>query len=221
MFYFIILALFAYLVGSINPAYILGKKLKGIDLRTVGSGNPGVSNTFRTLGKGPATAVGCFDVAKGLLPVLAGRLLGLEAYQYILVGLAAVIGHSWPIFYGFSGGRGMTTSFGAIFVIAPLPLIIFLVTLGISLYLFKSAGLTMLITFLFMPLWAFLIGEERTVILGILSFLGLAIFRRILGSRYKSHLMVARGEKLHQPLWQTMAYRILFDRDTRHADALR
>ncbi|MSQ32015.1 MAG: glycerol-3-phosphate acyltransferase [Dehalococcoidia bacterium] len=220
MLYFIALALFAYLVGSINPAFIIGEKLKGVDLRTVGSGNPGVSNTFRTLGKGPATIVGCFDVAKGLLPVLAGRLLGLETYQYIFVGLAAVIGHSWPVFYGFSGGRGMATSFGAIFIIAPLPLIIFLVTLGVSLYLFKSAGLTMLINFLFMPLWAFLLGEEQTVIIGILSFLWLTIFRRILGSRYKSNLMVTRGQKLHQPPWQTVSYRICFDRDTRHADGL-
>ena len=215
MLYFLALALLAYLVGSINPAYILGKKLKGIDLRAIGSGNPGVSNAFRILGKGPAIAVGCFDVAKGLLPVLAGRLLGLETYQYMLVGLAAVVGHSWPVFYGFSGGRGMTTSFGAIFAFAPLPLLIFLATLAVSLYLFKSAGLTMLITFLFLPLWAFLLDEKQAVIFGILSFIGLTIFRRVLGSRSKTSLMASQGQELQQSPLRTLLYRVLLDRDTR------
>lgn len=216
MLFFIILAVFAYLIGSINPAYILGKKLKGLDLRVVGSGNPGVSNTFRIIGKGPATVVGCFDVAKGLLPVLVGRLIGLETYQYIGVGLAAVIGHSWPVFYGFSGGRGMTTSLGAIFAFAPLPIFIFLATLGISLYIFRSAGLTMLVSFLFVPLWAFLLDEEQAVIFGILSFIGFMLFRRILGSRYKASLMAAQDQGLHQSPARTVLYRILFDRDTRH-----
>ncbi len=216
MLAFILLALTAYIVGSINPAYILGKKLKGVDLRTVGSGNPGVSNVFRTLGTGPAIAVAVFDVAKGLLPVLAGRWIGLEVYQYTLIGIAAVVGHSWPIFYGFHGGRGMTTTFGAVYVVVPWPLLIYLATLSAGVIAFKNAGLIMLITFLLLPLWAFLLGADKAAIIGVCGFIALMLFRRILGSGYKANLMAEKGESLKQPMWKTLLYRILFDRDTRH-----
>lgn len=215
MLYFILLAIFAYLVGSVNPAYILGKKLKGIDLRAVGSGNPGVSNVFRTLGTGPAIAVAVFDVAKGLLPVLVGRLIGLEVYQYVSIGMAAVVGHSWPMFYGFSGGRGMTTTFGAVYVVVPWPLLIFLATLSAGVPIFKSAGPVMLITFLLLPLWAFLLGAEPAAIIGVFGFIALMLFRRIIGSGYKANRMAEQAHSVRQSLWKTILYRILFDRDTR------
>ncbi len=207
------LAFLAYFLGSVNPAYILGKKLRGLDLREAGSGNPGVSNVFRTMGKWPAILTGLYDILKGFVPVLVGRLLGLEPFQYMLVGIAAVAGHNWPIFMGFSGGRGMSTSFGATAALAPLPTLIFTITFLAGVYLFKGIGLVMVITFTFLPLWAFLAGEPWGIVYGLLGLVALVMLRRSLGNKLRPPQVALRVSE--QRLWQTVMYRVLFDRDTR------
>lgn len=114
--------LISYLVGSIPTAYILGRVLKGIDIRKFGSGNVGATNAFRVLGKGPALAVLSLDILKGFLPVvLLGNLLAAKApfildknLVRILLGLSCVSGHNWTIFLGFKGGKGIATTFGVL-----------------------------------------------------------------------------------------------------------
>ena len=97
----------SYLLGSINFAYITAR-IKGIDISSEGSGNPGTSNVLRTLGKGTAAIVLLGDLFKGAIPIIF-----FYQDQYFLVyGLAAVVGHIYPVFYKFKGGKGVATYLG-------------------------------------------------------------------------------------------------------------
>ena len=110
--------LFGYLLGSVSTSYILGKLTKNIDIRQHGSGNPGATNTLRVLGVKAGIMLFAIDIIKGILAVLIGQLLAGEVGG-ILAGLSAVIGHIWPVFTGFRGGKGVATSFGVLIVIFP------------------------------------------------------------------------------------------------------
>ena len=106
--------IFAYLCGSISSA-ILVCKLAGLpDPRTQGSGNPGATNVLRIGGKVPAAAVLIFDIAKGMLPVWIAYLLHVAPLYLGLTAIAACLGHIYPVFFRFRGGKGVATAFGAI-----------------------------------------------------------------------------------------------------------
>lgn len=120
-------AVAAYLIGSIPFGFLVAKS-KGVDIRTVGSRNIGATNVFRTLGKGPGILTFLLDVLKGyvsaaLLPLLAAHLVpGMEcdpANIRLIGGLFAVLGHTWSVFLGFKGGKGVATSAGMLIGIAP------------------------------------------------------------------------------------------------------
>ncbi|MBZ0258104.1 glycerol-3-phosphate 1-O-acyltransferase PlsY [bacterium] len=113
----------AYLLGSIPSAYYMGKWVKGVDLRTVGSGNLGFTNAWRVLGFWMSLPVFAFDVGKGAAAVLVARALapGLE-WLAIAAGLAAILGHNWTIFLGFKGGgKGVAASAGVFAALTPVP----------------------------------------------------------------------------------------------------
>ena len=112
--------LIGYLAGSIQPGLIVGRLYGRIDIREYGSGKTGFTNTLRALGPGAAGVVVAGDIAKGVLPVLLGRFLFDDAWATALGAAGAVIGHTWPVFAGFRGGRGVATSFGAFLAMAPL-----------------------------------------------------------------------------------------------------
>ena len=97
----------SYLLGSINFAYITAR-IKGIDISSQGSGNPGTSNVLRTLGKGSAAFVLFGDLLKGVIPIL----LYYQDQYFLIYGLAAVLGHIYPLFYRFKGGKGVATYIG-------------------------------------------------------------------------------------------------------------
>ena len=99
--------LFSYLLGSVNFAYITAR-IKGIDISSSGSGNPGTSNVLRTLGKSSAAVVLLGDLLKGAIPIL---FFSNDKY-FLLYGLAAVLGHIYPVFYKFKGGKGVATYLG-------------------------------------------------------------------------------------------------------------
>ena len=106
--------LLAYLCGSISSA-ILVCRIAGLpDPRESGSGNPGATNVLRIGGKGAAVAVLIFDVLKGMLPVWGAYALGVTPFWLGLIAIAACVGHIWPVFFGFKGGKGVATAFGAI-----------------------------------------------------------------------------------------------------------
>lgn len=122
-----IVILSAYLVGSISFSVLIGKLLKGIDIRDYGSGNAGTTNTLRVLGKGPAVLVLVGDALKGIASVAIGLYFGNINYA-VLAGLAAILGHTYPVFFGFKGGRGVATGLGVIIMLTPY---VSLIALGI------------------------------------------------------------------------------------------
>lgn len=109
----VIAIIMCYLLGSVSFSVVLAKALKGIDIRQHGSGNAGATNTLRVLGKGPAILVLALDVLKGIAAVWIGRWLGGDSeWVAALCGLAAIIGHNWPVYFRFRGGKGIATTIG-------------------------------------------------------------------------------------------------------------
>src|SRR5690625_1569633 len=90
-----------YVLGSISFSYLIGKFTKKVDIRNYGSGNAGATNTLRVLGKGPAIVVLLLDIAKGILAVLISFLFNSAEWVPFVAGLFAIIGHNWPVFFGF------------------------------------------------------------------------------------------------------------------------
>lgn len=113
-----ILAIAAYLIGSIPTGLILGK-MYGIDVRTAGSGNIGATNVYRTVGKKIGILTLLADCLKGLLPVLVARRLALPEIMIAGVGLAAFLGHVFPFYLRFKGGKGVATALGVFLGAAP------------------------------------------------------------------------------------------------------
>lgn len=103
-----------YLLGSISFSYIFGKILKKVDIRRHGSGNAGATNTLRVLGVGPAIFVLLLDVFKGIVAVWLGLYLVGPGVAPALAGLAAILGHNWPVFLRFKGGKGVATTIGVL-----------------------------------------------------------------------------------------------------------
>src|SRR5438093_12427055 len=118
-----VVALVGYLVGSISSGYLVGKIYRNVDLRTVGSGSTGATNTFRTLGTGAGLLVALLDILKGSLAVVFAQLVfpegsGTRAVAEAVAAVCAVAGHCWPITLQGRGGRGVATGFGALLFVA-------------------------------------------------------------------------------------------------------
>lgn len=132
-----IFILVAYLLGSLSSAIIVSKCAGLPDPRTQGSGNPGASNILRIGGKKLAAIVFLGDVLKGWLPVMLAKLFGLPLAFLAWVAFFAFIGHLYPVFFGFRGGKGVATAFGGLVALAwPLGLI-GLLTWAVALFLFR------------------------------------------------------------------------------------
>jgi glycerol-3-phosphate acyltransferase PlsY len=117
---FILVIAPSYLIGAIPSSFVMGKLLRGIDLREHGSGNLGAANTFRVLGVGAALPVLLFDIGKGVVAVRYFSGFGGESVVYMLLAaFAVVLGHNYSLFIGFSGGKGVGTTAGAFFAMAP------------------------------------------------------------------------------------------------------
>ena len=116
----VLLVLFAYLYGSVLFGEHIAKA-KGVDIRSVGSGNVGATNVGRALGKKYAVLVFLLDFSKGLIPMLLARLyFGLDSWTAFFVGLASLLGHTYPVFHNFKGGKGVATAFGTLTAVSPL-----------------------------------------------------------------------------------------------------
>lgn len=116
-----------YLLGSVN-ASIIFSKLKGDDIRNHGSGNAGATNTLRTYGKGVAAAVTLFDVLKGVVAVLFARYILKDELAVLFAGFGAVLGHNYPVYFDFKGGKGILTSFAVALMVSPLSAVCALVS---------------------------------------------------------------------------------------------
>ena len=113
----------AYLLGSIPFAYIIGK-LRGLDVRKVGDRTVGTFNVFRHAGLGAGIATLVADVGKGALAIVVAKLLSVPELVVFGAGVAAVIGHNWPVFLHFRGGRGLAVVIGALLALLPIEMLI-------------------------------------------------------------------------------------------------
>jgi glycerol-3-phosphate acyltransferase PlsY len=125
----------SYLLGSLPFGLWIARRLKGIDIRTMGSGNIGSTNVGRICGPKAGAIVFCLDVLKGLLPPLAAMGLGLDSRWQVAAGLLAIVGHNYSIWLGFKGGKGIATSLGVLAgstfkVVPPLSLLFFVTLLA-------------------------------------------------------------------------------------------
>ena len=120
---YIIITVLAYLIGSINFSIIISKKMAGFDVREKGSGNAGTTNMLRSVGKKAAALTLVCDILKGVVAILLAIVAGVimknsdKALLVQLAGIAVVIGHTFPIFFGFKGGKGVATSLGVLLLV--------------------------------------------------------------------------------------------------------
>jgi glycerol-3-phosphate acyltransferase PlsY len=161
----------AYLLGSISSAVLVCRLFSLGDPREQGSGNPGATNVFRIGGKIPAALVLVFDVLKGTLPVWASYCLGLEPIYLAFVAVMACLGHMFPLFFGFYGGKAVATAFGAILPLGLDLAAMLVATWGIIIILTNYSSLAAILTVSLAPVFTWLLKPEYTLPVAILSVL--------------------------------------------------
>jgi acyl phosphate:glycerol-3-phosphate acyltransferase len=162
----IVLLLIAYLIGSVPFSVIAGKLLKGIDVREYGSGNAGATNTFRVLGKKAGIPVLLLDVLKGYLAVnlawYTPYLPSTEIYinLQLTFGIAAVLGHVFPVYVGFRGGKGVATLLGFMIAVFPEAALISILVFVLTLLFSKYVSLSSIFAGLFFPFGVYYLSEN-------------------------------------------------------------
>jgi|TARA_B110000003_G_scaffold222546_1_gene222767 glycerol-3-phosphate acyltransferase PlsY len=171
---FIILIPLSYVIGSINSSIIFSKIYKLPDPRDYGSKNPGATNILRSGNKFLALTILSFDILKGFLPVFIAYYF-IEDKLYIqIIGLVAVVGHIFPIFYNFKGGKGVATALGAILGFDSILGLICLLTWLITAFLFRYSALSAIVSFTFLPVYTWL-SYENLAITSIYLFLTIVV----------------------------------------------
>ena len=185
------LVLLAYLLGSISFAVVIVRARTGRDIRSEGSGNAGATNVLRAHGKGLALLVALADVAKGAVAVLLVRLVTADPRWVAAAGFAAVLGHVFPVFRGFRGGKGVATAVGAFFVLAPLALLCCLaVFVGVvALTRYVSLG-SVIALVLLPPLAGLVFGAPRPIVTAAALTAVIVVFKHLGNLR-----RLARGEE--------------------------
>ncbi len=154
----------AYFIGSFPTAYLLVLALRRQDIRNLGDGNMGAQNTFRQVSPAAGLTVALADCLKGALVIFIARGLDMGPAVLMLSGLAAVAGHNWPWFLGFRGGRGEATTVGVLLALAPLPMVLALISGILALILTHSVTRASIPLFVSMPLLGWAFGVEGWII---------------------------------------------------------
>jgi glycerol-3-phosphate acyltransferase PlsY len=199
MYWIIIVILGAYLLGSIPTSVWLGRTIKGVDLREHGSGNAGATNAFRVLGKPIGSLVLLLDMLKGFLAVHLALLQheiapGTEAWMIFKIGLGllAVVGHIFPVFAGFRGGKGVATITGVALAIHPFAA---LAAMGVYLLVFlltRISALGSLIAVLTYPMWILWVFQSEYLTIRIFS---LVVVVLVLITHRSNILRLIHGEE--------------------------
>ena len=157
----LLLVLVGYLFGSLNSAIIVCKCMGLPSPRSVGSGNPGATNVLR-LGSKPAAAITLLgDVVKGVIPVVIGHLLHVEPIYLAWIALAAVLGHLWPIFFGFKGGKGVATTIGVLLAVNIWVGLAVVLTWLVFALLFRYSSLASLVATVLSPVYAYFLFDHH------------------------------------------------------------
>lgn len=172
-----LVACLGYLLGSIPFAFLFARRARGIDLRRTGSGNVGAANVLRTTTKGAALWVTLFDVGKGTAAVMMARMLQVDVPSQVVAGVAAIVGHVFPVWLGFKGGKGVATSLGVFATLAPAASLVGLALFALVLWRSRFVSLGSVSGVSVVAPVAWLTGASQAVWLGALVISGLIIFR--------------------------------------------
>jgi glycerol-3-phosphate acyltransferase PlsY len=198
-----LLYLYSYLVGSVPTAYLLGRLVKGIDIRRYGSGNVGGTNVFYHVGRWWIVPLGIFELfVKGASPIWIGLAVldlevegptGFQVINYIFgfqresaalagASLMTIVGHNWSVFLKFQGGRGLAVASGAFGAMAFYQLWIFVAGSLMGWYVSRNSAASILLSLLLLPLWTYLMGQSSTVVWYCFGVLGLVVLKRLLSN---------------------------------------
>ena len=187
----VLLTLGAYLVGSLSFAVIVSRVMGLDDPRTYGSQNPGATNVLRSGNKQAAMATLLFDALKGYFPVLLVKLygpaFGLDDRAVALVAISAFIGHLWPVFFAFKGGKGVATAAGILFGVEPLLGLATMGTWVIVAFFFRYSSLAALAASLFAPAY-YLFGDQLAWQTSRAELLAVAVMSALLLMRHKDNI---------------------------------
>ena len=209
----VLLILGAYLLGSVPASYIVAKLSRGIDLRQYGTGQVGAGNLWRMTSWRLGAPVGIFDLTKGLVMVCVANSVGLDIAQQLVVGSAAIIGHNWPLFLRFYGGRGIGTTIGVILIlplisdVTPWASVAFFVILIIGTLPLRSSPVAALVAAVALPLVSWGFDEPLPVILGFSAIFLIIVVKRLTAPLSADAASIGKG--------QLLLNRLFFDRDIR------
>lgn len=177
MLAYVIVLIIAYLIGSVSFSVIFSRKFAGFDVRDKGSNNAGTTNVLRTVGKKAAALTLICDILKGVIAVLVAMLVGvickeanMEILKY-LAGLMAIVGHTFPIFFEFRGGKGVATSLGVLLTVDPKVGLICLIFAIILIAITRMVSVGSILSAILFPILTMFIGSNKnfgTIIISIL-----------------------------------------------------
>ena len=176
-----LIVLLGYMLGSIPTAYIAGRLLKGVDIRRVGDENMGAANAFHQLGARVGVAVGIIDAGKGVLAILIAQAASLPQVAVLFTGAAAVAGHNWPVFTGFRGGRGESTTIGVLLGVITQPMLIVAGPAVLALIIRRNVILASAVLFIPLPLVCWWLGVPGALLaysIGLPCLVGFTHFLR-------------------------------------------
>jgi len=166
MYFLVLIA--SYIIGSVPFGYILTKKIRNADIRNYGSGNIGATNVLRVIGWKAALPVSILDVLKGVIAVLLAKAASDLPVLYLGAGLMAMIGHSFPIFLGFKGGKAVATALGALVVISGWITLIVVTLAGIIVYTSRYVSLGSIVGTISVPFLFWVFGyDPNHIIFGV------------------------------------------------------
>lgn len=185
-----LLPVLAYLIGSVSSAVVVARLFGLADPRTVGSKNPGATNILRYGGRLAAMVTLAGDVLKGVIPVVLARLLGADATTLAVVMLAAFLGHLFPVFFGFQGGKGVATAFGVYFAVDPRAGLLIAATWLLTAWLSRYSSLSALVATLAAPAYLWWLRPEPALAAAMIALTALIFWR------HRANIArLARGEE--------------------------
>lgn len=171
----ILLTVFAYLFGAI-PFGLLVARLNGVDIRQKGSGNIGATNVFRVIGKGWGVFTFVLDALKGFIPAFFFPMLGsMDPVYGVLFGFAAIIGHTFPVYLKFKGGKGVATSAGMLLGVAPVAVGVGFFFWAVVLILSRYVSLASIIAAIAVAITVWVEGEKATMVKVVLTIMSLLV----------------------------------------------
>jgi glycerol-3-phosphate acyltransferase PlsY len=205
-----LLIIAAYLFGSVPAAYLVARA-RGIDIRKQGTQQVGGGNLWRLTSRKLGLMVGIFDFLKGILMVWITSLQGFNAGQQLVVGLATIVGHNWPVFLRFHGGRGAATTLGLVIILPVLndiswwPSVIAIGIVVVFTIILRSSPLPVLVSAASLPLTSWLFGGENAVIVTFLVIFLIIVVKRLTAQSSAEAATISKG--------RLFLNRLLFDRD--------